>query len=597
MDLLAEAARVGIDTDYVDWRGQRRAVSPDVLTKLLDALRPTVGDEAPDPDRFLRAGEAYQGPAGRFWMLAVQLYGIRSRRNWGHGDFSDLLALIEWAGRLGAAGIGLNPLHALFDDRPGEPSPYSPNSRLFLNPLYIDVEAVEDFDDVRSVSSEIEQCRRAELVDYAAVAALKNRCLRLAYRIFREKGAPARRADFEAFRESRGSSLLRFASFEVLRRRLKGPWWEWPAEWCNPDEAVLQQLRREAEDEIGFFEYVQWNADRQLTRCRDRARALHMPIGLYLDIAVGVQAGGFDSWNEPRAVLRALAIGAPPDALNTAGQNWGLAGFSGAGLRARSFEPFRNMLAASMRYAAAIRLDHVLGLKRLYLIPEGMPPDQGAYVRLPFEQMLQITADESRASRCIVIGEDLGTIPENFRERTARWGLWSYRVMLFERGENGAFRPPNEYVERALVTFSTHDLPTFAGWASAHDVRVKRALNVDPGETDDERAQAIAQLHEALATRGIKQFDFTAVAAFLAATPAKLMVVGLEDVLGMKDQPNIPGTIDEYPNWRRKYPVDLEDLTASDVLDGVARVAGEHGRAAQSGAHPSQQVLWLGQGR
>jgi len=590
MDLFAEAARVGIDTDYVDWRGRRRTVSADVLAKLLQALGPTTGDHPPDPDRPLQASEAFQGPAGRFWMLAVQLYGIRSGRNWGHGDFSDLLALIEWAARLGAAGIGLNPLHALFDDRPGEPSPYSPNSRLFLNPRYIDVEAVDDFGDIAGVTSEIEQCRRAELVDYAAVAALKDRCLRLAYRAFCEKAAPARREDFEAFRQSRSPSLARFASFEVLRRHLKGPWWEWPAEWRSPDEAALQRLRREAEDEVGFFEYVQWNADRQLTRCRDRARELHLPIGLYLDIAVGVQAGGFDAWSEPSAMLRAFAIGAPPDALNTAGQNWGLAGFSGAGLQARGFEPFREMLAASMRYAGAIRLDHVLGLKRLYLIPEGVPPDQGAYVRLPFEQMLRITAEESHAGRCIVIGEDLGTVPENFREHTARWGLWSYRVMLFERSEDGAFYPPQRYAERALVTFSTHDLPTFAGWTSAHDMRVKRALKIDPGETDEERARAIAQLREALAAQGSQEFDFPAVAAFLAATPAKLMVVALEDVLGMEDQPNIPGTIDEHPNWRRKYPVDLESLAAGNVLDAVARVAGQHGRAGEADARVEQQM-------
>jgi len=587
IDLFAEAARLGVDTEYVDGRGQRRVVSADVLEKILPALRPTPGAVSlARRARSPRPRLAYQGPAARGWALAVQLYGIRSRRNWGHGDFSDLLALIEGAAQRGAAGVGLNPLHALFDDRPGEPSPYSPNSRLFLNPLYVDIDAIPEFCGAEGagVAAEVERCRATDLVDYVRVAGVKQRCLRLAYAAFRERAAPARRQDFAAFREERGALLARFASFEVLRHRLDGPWWTWPPEWRNPDEAALQTLRSEADEEIGFYEYVQWIADRQLMLCRDRARELGLPVGLYLDVAVGVQAGGFDAWNDPVAVLRALAIGAPPDALNTAGQNWGLAGFSGPGLAARAFAPFRHMLQASMRHAGAIRLDHVLGLKRLYLIPDSMPADQGAYVRLPFEQLLRVTAEESRENRCIVIGEDLGTVPEDFRAQIARWGLWSYRVMMFERGADGGFHPPHAYSERALVTFSTHDLPTFCGWARGHDLLVKHSLRVDPGETGDERAAAIAQLRRALAAQGIERFDFPAVVTYLAATPSKLLVVALEDALGLEDQPNVPGTIDEHPNWRRKYPVDLEDILAGDRMDAVARAAAAQGRAATSNA-------------
>jgi 4-alpha-glucanotransferase len=233
-----------------------------------------------------------------------------------------------------------------------------------------------------------------------------------------------------------------------------------------------------------------------------------------------------------------------------------------------------------MRYAGAIRLDHVLGLKRLYLIPNGMPAHEGAYVRLPFERMLKITADESRKHRCIVIGEDLGTVPEHFREQLGRWGIWSYQVMLFERGPDGAFNLPECYSERALVSFSTHDLATFAGWAGRHDLAAKRALGIDPGETETERDAAIAGMRRALARQGIMGFGFPAAVAYLASTPAKLLVVGLEDALGMSEQFNIPGTTDEHPNWRRKYPVAVESLPDADALAAIARNAAEHDRAA-----------------
>ena len=271
--------------------------------------------------------------------------------------------------------------------------------------------------------------------------------------------------------------------------------------------------------------------------------------------------------------------GAPPDLLNSAGQNWGLAGYSGVGLQAHAFQPFRDMLRASMRYAGAIRIDHVLGLKRLYLIPDGMPPDQGAYVRLPFDQLLAITAQESAANRCIVIGEDLGTVPPGFRDQLAQWSLWSYRVMLFERGDDGAFLGPDAYAEHALVTFSTHDLPPFAGWIAGRDRSTRLALGMDPGETEQERANAIKALRRALRAHGMRRFDFPAIVRYLADTPAKLLVIGLEDALDVAEQPNVPGTIDEHPNWRRKLPIDLEQMRDDPRLGMIARVTAKRGRA------------------
>jgi 4-alpha-glucanotransferase len=410
---------------------------------------------------------AYQGDdeTARMWALAVQLYGVRSRRNWGHGDFTDLSKMVDLAAELGAAGIGLNPLHDIF-----EPSPYSPSSRLFLNPLYIDVETVPGFPGFSAaIEQDLEALRSRHLVDYPGVRRIKLRVLRSAHEIFRETATAAEEHDLERFRQERTPILRRFACFEMLRRRYAAPWWDWPEPWRNPTDRDLDSLSETEPDEVGFSEFVQWQADRQLRACRDRASRAGMPLGLYLDIAVGVRPDGFDAWNGQASMLTNVAIGAPPDMLNTAGQNWGLAATNPVCLEAGGFESFRSVLRNSMRYAGAVRLDHVLGLNRLFLIPSGLPATQGTYVRLPFEPLLAVIAQQSVQNRCILIGEDLGTVPEHFRETLARWGIWSYQVMLFQRDANGHFLPPESYRKNAVAAFATHDLPTFSGWAEGHD--------------------------------------------------------------------------------------------------------------------------------
>jgi 4-alpha-glucanotransferase len=636
------AAQWGIDTEYIDGYGQRRAADRDALAHIVAAvsanqapphrllpsaivfrrgrdtclrLAPLVGrwsifsaeheiaggtvDSTPirmpedipigtfrfcvgvttpegeiqDETVLLVAPErAYQGEEARCWALTVQLYGVRSHRNWGHGDFTDLAGLIALGADLGAAAIGLNPLHAVFD---AQASPYSPNSRLFLNPLYIDVNAIPEFPGARAAGLEdtIEALRPQDHVDYAGVTRIKLAALRLAYENFRRQGNGPRGRDFENFRRERGSALARFASFEFLRHRFKTVWWEWPAQWRDPDDAALDRLRETDGEEIGFYEFMQWIADRQLAVCRDLA------IGLYLDIAIGVEAGGADAWSEQQAILNSLSVGAPPDAMNTLGQNWGLAGFNPAGLPARRFEPFRRTLEASMRYADAVRIDHVLGLNRLFFIPHGMQPKDGTYMGLPFQALVAVIAQESWNNDCIVIGEDLGTVPENFRETLADWGIWSYRVMLFERAADGSFLPPERYPPNCLVTFNTHDLPTFAGWVSGHDLQIKRKLGIDPGETDEERAKALDALRTALAARGLHTVDFTSIVKYLAATPSRLLIVSIEDALGVKDQPNVPGTIDQHPNWRRRLPVLLENLPADERLRALAEIMAAQGRS------------------
>ena len=536
---------------------------------------------------------AFAGRPDRGWLLAVQLYSIRSSRNWGIGDFTDLSGLIELAKQLGADGVGLNPLHVLFDDRPTDCSPYSPNSRLFINPLYIDVEKIPEFPrdllpDVHAIAARL---REGDRVSYAEVAELKWRNLRAAFDAFinrkrdkkRDKASAARRREFERFRAERSPLLSHFACFEVLRHRFAGPWWEWPQEWRQPDEQKCSELRSGPDrHEVEFVEFVQWIADQQLREAKALAGRLGMEVGLYLDVAVGVQPDGFDAWNEQGAISRHLAVGAPPDVLNTVGQDWGLAGFNAGGLEAQSFAPFAEMLRASMRHAGAIRLDHVLGLKRLFLVPRGFKPDNGAYVQMPFEALLATVACESAANRCIVIGEDLGTVPEAFREIMQDWGIWSYLVMMFERDDQGRFRNVDHYAPNALVTLNTHDLPTYAGWRSFGDLRMKRSLNLDPGENDEARWYALGQLDNILRHNAIDSNDLYSVLAFLARTRSRLLAVSLEDLLGVVDQPNIPGTVDEHPNWRQRLPVAL-DKVASTIDLAALKAATKERSLGQSG--------------
>jgi 4-alpha-glucanotransferase len=527
--------------------------------------------------------KAFGGNFERSWLVAVQLYGIRSARNWGIGDFTDLEALIRLAGQLGADGVGLNPLHVLFDDRPADCSPYSPNSRLFLNALYIDVEKIPEFQPgiLAGTGDTLAGLRAGNIVDYSGVAELKWRALRAVFETFRTQASASRKRDFEKFRTERAPLLSRFACFEVLRHRFNKPWWEWPEQWREPDEAKCTALRQGPDAvEIEFVEFVQWTADRQVQACAKLAVKLGMKVGLYLDVAVGVQSDGFDAWNEQVAISRHLAVGAPPDPLNTAGQNWGLAGFNAAGLELKSFEPFREMLRASMRHAGAIRLDHVLGLKRLYLVPHGFAANNGVYVQMPFEALLAATAQESVAHRCVVIGEDLGTVPEGFREKIADWGIWSYQVMMFERDDRGAFRDVNYYTPNALVAFNTHDLSTYAGWRSFSDLKLKRSLGIDPGESDDARWHALAMLSEALRHQAIDGDDLYAVTTFLARTRSRLLTISLEDLLGVIDQPNIPGTVNEHPNWRQRLPVALDKIASTIDTAALKAATAERARVA-----------------
>jgi 4-alpha-glucanotransferase len=589
-DLTAEARLWGVETGYHDVFGRWHETSAETQRLLVAELsrgltKPIAVASTDEPLR------AFQGDGRRYWVLAVQLYALRSQRNWGHGDFSDLAGLIEIAAECGAAGIGLNPLHALFPDRARDASPYAPNSRIFLNPLYIDLEAIVEFPGAAVAGIELDPLRSCGLIDYDGVARAKLDGLRLAYEHFASAATPDRRADFERYREEQGEALLYFACFEILRARFSGkPWPQWPEPWRRPTLDALKKLRASEAAQCEFHEFVQWVADRQLQVCKETARRCGMPVGLYVDVAVGIHPHGVDAWSQQTSVLTDVSVGAPPDEFNPAGQNWGLAPFNPSALAESEFEALRRLMRSSMRHAGAIRLDHVLGLKRVFMIPHGRPANEGAYVRFPFEASLRTIAQESLNLRCVVIGEDLGTVPEGFRETLARWGLWTYRVMLFERAEGGRFRPPEAYPAEALATFNTHDLPSLAGWLDSHDLRTKRDIGLDPGETDEARGWSRQHLRVILDERAPAAFagtvsttrdELAAIACFLTQTPCRLVAIALDDILGMREQINIPGTVHEHPNWRRKVPVLLEDLEENEALRRVAEVFARGGRGWQ----------------
>jgi 4-alpha-glucanotransferase len=541
----------------------------------------SAGRERPVPFDRCAPQRAFQGDGRRLWGIAVQLYALRSCRNWGHGDFTDLARLVALAAARGAAVIGINPLHALFVDRAEQASPYAPNSRLFLNPLYIDVEAVPEFSGTvqAGLEKDIAALRASGLIDYAGVARVKLAALHLAHHRFRVAASADRRANFEAYRREQGNALLRFACFECLRSRHPGRTWsEWPEPWRNPQLNELLAFRQAQDEDCEFHEFVQWGADRQLAACRDAARIHGMPIGLYMDLAVGIDPRGADAWMHQDTVLTDVSVGAPPDEFNPAGQDWGLAPFNPQALAANGCAAVRVLMHAVMRHAGAVRLDHALGLERLFMIPRG--GNGGGYVRFPLQQLAHVISEESHRHRCIVIGEDLGTVPEHFRETMAQWGFWACRVMLFEREHDGRFRAPEHYPAEALATFNTHDMASFCGWLEGHDMRVKRGIGFDPGESGEARAHAQAALREAL-VRWAPQFspdDIAAVGAFLALTPSHLAVIALDDILGVRDQINVPGSIAQHPNWRRKLPVAIEDLAGHDGLARVAQAFAQAGR-------------------
>jgi (1->4)-alpha-D-glucan 1-alpha-D-glucosylmutase len=535
---------------------------------------------------------------GRVWGATIQLYSLRSERSWGIGDFTDLRTFLEhWAHR-GAAIVGVNPLHALFPHNPAHASPYSPSSRLFVNVLYVDVEATEDFRECHAVAAEVRSAqfqarlaslRDAPLVDYPGVAGTKLPMLERLYAHFRARHLAAgtvRAQAFRAFQSEGGEQLRRHALFEAIQERLhrEDPnvwgWPVWPEAYRDPTAPAVARFAEEHAERVEFYEYLQWQADLQLGQVGQRSLELGLRIGLYHDLAVSVDRGGAEAWANQDLYAVSASVGAPPDDFNLAGQNWGLPPIRPERLRKVAYAPFIATLRENMRHAGALRIDHVMGLMRLFWIPAGRTAAEGAYVHYPFSDLLGILALESHRNRCMVIGEDLGTVPDEVREALGRLGILSYRVLLFERTPAGDFKPPAHYPADALVTASTHDLPTLAGYWEGHDILLRRELGLTASEEQlqaqvAERARDCARLLLALKREGLLPQNASVdpisppqitpelsrnLHVYLARTPAKVLIVQPEDVFGVRDQANLPGTTEEHPNWRRKLPLALERM-------------------------------------
>jgi 4-alpha-glucanotransferase len=565
--------------------------------------------------------EALQ-PGARSWGLTAQLYGLRSERDWGIGDFGDLALLCEEAGRLGAAAVGINPLHALFAAEPRHFSPYSPSSRVWLDYLYIDVTAVPGFAEdeaARALAPDaaIRGVRSAELVDYAAVDSLKRPVLEALYRRFRiREGASgsALGAAFRAFQRDGGKALAAFAAFEALHEHFTqagGPfsWHAWPPAMRDPNSPEIAEFARALADRVEFFQFLQWQADRQLGAAAAAGRASGLAIGLYRDLAVGVNPHGAEAWADQQLVVPGAAIGAPPDALSRAGQNWGLAPLNPLALRRRGYAPVIAALRANMRHAGALRIDHVMSLQRLYWIPNGWPATAGAYVNYPFRDLLRLVALESRRHGCAVVGEDLGTVPEGFRQAMQAANILSYRVFVFERRGDGSFVAPGDYPPLAAASAATHDLATLKGFWLGRDIAWRRRLALYPDAAAEaseaaERRRDRLKLLEALAAEGLvapERFGeflsedgapaYTtelgeAILAYLARSRARLLLVQIDDVAGEGEQANLPGTTEAHPNWRRRLSARLEDVLAGRAMARVAALVTAARRYAASVASP-----------
>jgi len=606
---LAAANERGSNAAIGHRRGQemlRRRLSLPELPEGYHRLTVSRPGEEPLPapaGRLIVAPHRCQDAGGlRAWGPATQLYALRSDRNRGLGDFTDLATLCRHFATLDADLVGINPLHALFPHDPEQASPYSPSSRLFLNPQYIALDAVPGFDTLApgtpARQEELDALRRAEFIDWTRVAALSSSTLEALHAHALSAGDDALDG-FDAWRARGGEALERFALFEALRERNAASpdeptsaWWDWPDGLDRPDSPASEAAALELADRVTYHAWLQWLAATQLEAAADTAREAGMRIGLYQDLAVGTAAGGSDAWAAQSAYLRSVGVGAPPDDFSANGQGWGLPPLDPRALREQGYEPFAQMLRANMRTSGAIRIDHVMGLARLFWIPEGASPVDGAYVTYPLDDMLAVLALESRRAGCLVIGEDLGTVPEGFRERLAEAGVLSYKLMYFEKDYEGdqGFIAPSDYAAGSLVGANTHDLPTLRGWWQSHDLALREELGLMPSTDflDAQRAERRADKRRLLDTMqhaGVLPAGVTpqrvdelvmdealvaAVHAFIAQSPSQLLVANLEDLVGQSEQMNLPGTDrDLYPNWRRRLHVPLE---AMPTHAGIASV-------------------------
>jgi 4-alpha-glucanotransferase len=554
-----------------------------------------------------RAAEAYRSrescvtPAEatgrrRLWGLWTHLYTLRSASGFGVGHLGDLRRLVRWAGERGASFVGLNPLHAL-RNRGADVSPYSPVTRLFRNPLYLDVTATPEWGacanarrvfESGATGRERARLVDADQVDYERSDGLRRQVVERLWREFRRvhQGRSARGRAYARYVQAGGDPLRDFATYCALEDQLAcegrpRDWRRWPAEFHSPQSLAVQAFRERNSDAVGRLLWEQFELDRQLGDVAREARRAGLALGLYQDLALGCDASGFDCWAFPSRFVEGVSLGAPPDDYAASGQDWGLPPMHPWRMGESDFGLFRQVLRVGMSHAGMLRIDHVLGLLRQWWIPHGRSATQGGYVRFPASALLSVVAEESRRAAAVVVGEDLGSVPQGFQSLLARYDALSCRVLLFERSAAGGFRSASSYSPRALATATTHDLPPLAGWWSGRDL----ALRAEQGTLSPVEWKAARQLRrrerEALIRRLQRQGALAApgdaedparraaaVHRFLAATPSVLVGVSLDDLAGEVEPLNIPGIpASRFGAWRRRMCRPLDSLLRDSALD------------------------------
>lgn len=565
---------------------EEAAAVPDATKR---ALAEALGPAPPAPEPTDRAAYVPEWlDRTRAFGVALQLYQLRSSRNLGIGDLGDLRALIPAFAERGADFIGLNPMHALFTAAPERASPFSPSDRRFLNPFIVAVDAVPGYRP--SMLSSVQVPSAHETVDYTAAGAAKLSVLRAIHAAWRagDPAVPETARQSAARHASEGGEALRgFALFEALSHHMAregrgAGWTSWPAQYHDRSSAAVRAFAQAHEAEIAFHAWLQYLADDQLRATQEAARAAGMRIGLYLDLAVGAAPDGASTWADPGLVMRGVRVGAPPDLFSVDGQDWGLAPLSPTELAARDFAPYRAVLSAIMRHAGAARVDHAMGLERLWLIPEGMKAPEGAYVRQAglVEELVKAT----HAHRALAIGEDLGIVPPGFRERMARRRIFSMRILYFEK-EGGRMVPPARYPKDALACLSTHDIAPLEAWWQGDEIDLRRRLGrIDADAAAHEHAERVRDRRALMALAGLPPrrgegpLDdgiILALHRLVARTASRLAVVRLEDVVGGRRLVNLPGTDREHPNWRQTLPIDVDGIARSSQLDAVMKAMRE----------------------
>jgi 4-alpha-glucanotransferase len=551
------------------------------------------------------------------WGVAAQVYGLRRMGDGGVGDFSALATLAAESAQRGGHAIAISPMHAMFSAEPHKFSPYSPSSRLFLNIAHIDPaavmgpEAAQAANETAGVADEFAKLETLQLIDWPRVVTAKLAVLRALFAQFNAQDNDMLHMDFARFVKRGGRALEDHARFEALQAaQLKeaneGYWRNWADELRDPRSTAVAEFAAAHKHEVDFFLFAQWLAAKGLSHAQHVARDSGMAIGLIADLAVGCDSAGSHAWSYRDEMLQGVSVGAPPDLFNQAGQSWGLTTFSPRAMRTQGFSAFIDMLRAAFSLAGGIRIDHILGLRRLWLVPDGESAKNGAYLRYPLDDLLRLIALESWRHKAIVIGEDLGTVPPGFRERLQEHGLLGIRVLWFERAEKGpGFKAPADWDHDVAATTTTHDLPTVTGWWIGEDIvwrskigqTAARADGQDPVELAQvERGEDRKLLWSAFQEAGVAAPDVSVPAdispqtapvdealAFVASTPAPLAIYPLEDLLALAEMPNLPGSIDEHPNWRRRLAAPVSELFDDDsFVDRLLAIDQARQKSAQT---------------